>query len=91
MTRIFSSERRVTDAAGRRDQSLRVCSLEDLLAEDLLADDLLAEDLLAEDLLAEDVGVPAVLRQLAQYMEVDPPKGEWATAIAANDVIQAQV
>jgi hypothetical protein len=41
-------------------------------------------------LLAEDVGVPAVLRQLAQYMEVDPPKGEWATAIAANDVIQAQ-
>ena len=44
--------------------------------------------LLADELLSQDVCVPAVLGQLAQYVEVHPAQRERATPVAADHVVQ---
>jgi hypothetical protein len=41
----------------------------------------------AEDLLPDDVGVPAVLSEFAQHVEVHPAKREWPEPVAANFVV----
>jgi hypothetical protein len=46
--------------------------------------------LLADELLAQDVGVPAVLSELAQHVEVYPAQRERAAPVAVDDVVQAQ-
>ncbi len=47
--------------------------------------------LVAQKLFAEDIGVAAMLRQLAQYVEIHPAQREWATPVALDDVVQGQL
>ena len=46
--------------------------------------------LVADDLLAQDVGVPAMLSELAQHVEIYPPQRKRAAPVAANHVVQPQ-
>jgi hypothetical protein len=41
----------------------------------------------AEDLLPDDVGVPAVLSEFAQHVEVHPAKREWPEPVAVDLVV----
>ena len=43
--------------------------------------------LLVEDLLPDDVGVPAVLGEFAQHVEVHPAKREWPEPVAVDLVV----
>ncbi len=46
--------------------------------------------LLAENLLSQDVGVPAMLCEFAQHVEVHPAQRERAAPVAVDHVIQSQ-
>ena len=46
--------------------------------------------LLGEQLLAQDVGVPAVLGELAQHVQVDPAQRQRAAAVAAEHVVDRE-
>ncbi len=46
--------------------------------------------LLAEELLSQDVCVPAVLREFAEHVEVDPAQRERAAPVAVDHVVQAK-
>ena len=43
-----------------------------------------------EDLLPDDVGVPVVLGEFAQHVEVHPAKREWPEPVAVDLVVQPQ-
>jgi hypothetical protein len=49
------------------------------------------DDLVAQELFAEDIGVAAMLRQLAEYVEIHPAHREWATPVALDYVVQGQL
>ena len=46
--------------------------------------------LLVEELLSQDVGVPAVLGEFAQQMEVHPAQWERSAPVTAENVVQPQ-
>ena len=46
--------------------------------------------LLGQQLLAQDVGVPAVLGQLAQHVEVDPAQRKPAASVPVDDVVHPE-
>jgi hypothetical protein len=56
----------------------------------VIADERTPRALCVGELLAQDVGVPAVLGEFAQLVQVDPAQRERAAAVAVDDVVQAQ-
>lgn len=49
------------------------------------------DELVAQELLAKDIGVAAMLRQLAEYVEIYPAQRKGATPVALDDVVQGQM
>ena len=45
-------------------------------------------DLVAEELLTQDVRVSAVLSELAQHVEIDPPQRDRAAPVAVDQIVE---